>query len=183
MNQANPYQTPQSNISEQIDDQYDESSPFSASGRFGRVQYFLYSVGLNTLVLAVAGLLSGLLIGISQDLGLFAMTLIGLAYIAIVVLSFIFVIKRLHDLNWSGWFSLLMFLPLVNLIMGLILLFAPGTPGTNDYGYRPKPSRGGLVIVVVVFVVVMIVGILAAISIPAYQDYVERAKAAELQQN
>ena len=48
------------------------------------------------------------------------------------------VIKRLHDVNLSGWFALLILIPTVNLFFFLYLLFAGGTVGANKYGYDPK---------------------------------------------
>jgi uncharacterized membrane protein YhaH (DUF805 family) len=47
-------------------------------------------------------------------------------------------VKRLHDLNMSGWFYWLSLIPLVNLIFGLYMLFARGTVGPNRYGPDPR---------------------------------------------
>ena len=48
--------------------------------------------------------------------------------------------RRLHDLDKSGWLSLLVFVPLANVIMGIILLFKPGSHEVNRFGL---PSQGG----------------------------------------
>jgi uncharacterized membrane protein YhaH (DUF805 family) len=42
-------------------------------------------------------------------------------------------IRRLHDLNKSGWYLLLAFIPIVNIIMILYLLFAPGKVEGNRW--------------------------------------------------
>ena len=42
-------------------------------------------------------------------------------------------IRRLHDLNKSGWYLLLAFIPLVNVIMILYLLFASGKVEGNRW--------------------------------------------------
>ena len=47
------------------------------------------------------------------------------------------IVKRLHDLNKSGWLWLLGLIPLVNLIFGIYLLFGKGTADSNDYGNPP----------------------------------------------
>ena len=47
-------------------------------------------------------------------------------------------VKRLHDLDKSGWLILLMFVPIVNALFGLYMLFADGTVGPNQYGEDPK---------------------------------------------
>lgn len=57
-----------------------------------------------------------------------------------IVASLGMIIRRWHDMNKTGWLALLHFVPVVNLVTFLILLFAPGTQGPNDYGF-PKSSR------------------------------------------
>jgi hypothetical protein len=47
-------------------------------------------------------------------------------------------VKRLHDVDKSGWFLLLALIPIVNFILGLYMLFADGTVGPNRYGADPK---------------------------------------------
>jgi uncharacterized membrane protein YhaH (DUF805 family) len=41
-------------------------------------------------------------------------------------------------MEYSGWFVLLLFVPLVNLGGGILLLFKDGTIGQNKYGDDPK---------------------------------------------
>jgi uncharacterized membrane protein YhaH (DUF805 family)/type II secretory pathway pseudopilin PulG len=48
------------------------------------------------------------------------------------------IVKRLHDLNKSGWLWLLGLIPLVNFCFGIYLLFGKGTDGSNDYGAPPE---------------------------------------------
>jgi uncharacterized membrane protein YhaH (DUF805 family) len=45
---------------------------------------------------------------------------------------------RLHDFNRSGWWNLTIFVPGINFILCLLLLFYPGTKGENEYGEEPK---------------------------------------------
>jgi uncharacterized membrane protein YhaH (DUF805 family) len=47
-------------------------------------------------------------------------------------------IRRLHDTNRSGWWSLLSFVPLVGAIMLIVWWIEQGTPGPNQYG---DPTR------------------------------------------
>jgi uncharacterized membrane protein YhaH (DUF805 family) len=49
-------------------------------------------------------------------------------------------VRRLHDLNRSGWFWLLLLLPYVNILFLVLLLFARGTKGENHYGVEPSHS-------------------------------------------
>lgn len=46
--------------------------------------------------------------------------------------------KRLHDLNKSGWLILLCCVPIIGWIFALYMLFADGTVGPNPYGADPK---------------------------------------------
>ena len=47
------------------------------------------------------------------------------------------IVSRLHDIGWSGWIALLVFVPLVNLLMILALVVIPGQKGPNTFGEPP----------------------------------------------
>ena len=49
-------------------------------------------------------------------------------------------VKRLHDLDLSGWYYWLGLIPLVNLIFGLYVMFGRGTIGPNKYGPDPRAT-------------------------------------------
>ena len=85
----------------------------------------------------------------------------------------IFLIRRLHDRNHSGWLCLLIFVPVVNILFTLYLLLAPGHQETNAYG-PPRTTRGWETIFVILYLVLAV--ILAAFAVPAYQSYVERTQ-------
>ena len=46
-------------------------------------------------------------------------------------------VRRLHDLDLSGWWMLLLFVPLVNILFYIYILFFKGTEGPNQYGEDP----------------------------------------------
>ena len=48
------------------------------------------------------------------------------------------VVRRLHDVGKSGWFYLIIFIPLVGFIWMLVLLVSNGNVGENKYGADPK---------------------------------------------
>jgi uncharacterized membrane protein YhaH (DUF805 family) len=50
---------------------------------------------------------------------------------------FSLITRRLHDLNASGWWQLIFFIPF-GLILFFALPFKKGTEGTNRYGEQPK---------------------------------------------
>lgn len=159
--------------------EFDESSMFTPAGRAGRLRYFGYAMVFAFLASLVMGILSGIFaaIGGSSNTGFTAAGIIPMvAYLAISAMTIIFMIKRLHDLNWTGWISLLSVVPLVNVLLAVILIFVPGTPGPNKYGPPPRPENSVVAIVVVTLFLVAFIGIIAAIAIPAYNDFVNRAQ-------
>lgn len=143
---------------------------FSVSGRIGRARYIAYGIGFYLLITIVGTVLAALL----GQAGVIALVLM---WVALLVIGFMLTIQRCHDFNTSGWLSLLVLVPLAN----LIFWFIPGTDGVNRYG-APTPPNSAWVIVGVCVVPVLFVfgGILAAVAIPAYQDYTHRARVSEV---
>lgn len=116
-------------------------------GRLNRLNYFISAV-LYYLVAYFANLALSSLIkpfgpGILQNFssghlwsGSFIWLFIS-ALLVIIILSLILcslVIRRLHDINVSGWWILLILVPLANIIGPLFLFFKKGTEGSNRYG-------------------------------------------------
>jgi dipeptidyl aminopeptidase/acylaminoacyl peptidase len=70
----------------------------------------------------------------------------AIASIAALFLAAIFcipiVVRRLHDVNQSGWFALLIFVPPVHLVLLLCLSLIPGTKGPNRFGMPPGSEPG-----------------------------------------
>jgi uncharacterized membrane protein YhaH (DUF805 family) len=46
-------------------------------------------------------------------------------------------VSRFHDIGWSGWAVLLMFVPLVGAVAFLLLLVVPGQKRPNLHGEPP----------------------------------------------
>lgn len=63
-------------------------------------------------------------------------------YFAIIGLSL--VVRRLHDINKSMWYSILLYIPLINFLFFLYLSFAKGDEKNNDYGPPPFSKSFGL---------------------------------------
>jgi uncharacterized membrane protein YhaH (DUF805 family) len=118
-------------------------NPFTFAGRLGRLQFFGFSV-IWALSGAVVALVSGIDFESSADPSLGGILFALVFFLVALVASLSYAVRRFHDFDKSGWWVLLYLVPVVNFVMGLILLFAPGTPGPNTYGVRsrqlPRPG-------------------------------------------
>lgn len=50
-------------------------------------------------------------------------------------------IRRLHDINRSGWWFLILFVPLIGVIVFTMFLIKEGDEGKNQYGQSPKQNK------------------------------------------
>lgn len=178
-----PFATPKASLQDSEMVEYDTGSVFSPRGRLGRIDYIIYSFGVTLVAALIGALLAGLTVAtvssMSSESPVSSMVA-GLANllisIPVLILSIVFAIRRFHDLNWRGWWSVLVFIPLANIIVAFILMCVRGTEGENNYGLpRPPPSTFKIV-VALILPTVFVIGILAAIAIPAYQGYLAGAQ-------
>ena len=140
------------------------------NGRIGRLRLLAYSAALYLVFIIVSAVLGGIA-GASRS-PTTAVVLGIVAFIVYVVAGMVLLIQRSHDMNLSGWWSLAAFIPLV----GLVWLAKGGTPGVNRWGAPPPPNGWAVRIIGLIFPVVLVVGIVAAIALPAYVDYTKRAQ-------
>ncbi|WP_196607176.1 DUF805 domain-containing protein [Pectinatus frisingensis] len=108
---------------------------FSTHGRLNRKPYlirrlklFIGPVVLLSIIANVSKI--NILYEIFETLFLI---LIMLLFVSTFMLS----VRRLHDLNHSGWFTVFMVIPILSLIINVYMLFFSGTNGANDYGNDP----------------------------------------------
>lgn len=182
---GNPYATPVSDVRDTGSDEYGAVKILSVSGRLGRLRYIAYSIALLLITWLGGSLLMGVIAAImtavSKDAAMTTMwVMMAVMYGALFIGSFMLAIQRVHDFDTSGWLTLLFLVPLVNVIFGFILWFVPGTDGENRFGRKTPPNGSGVKIMVVLvpFILVIIIGILAAVAIPAYEQYKHRAQEA-----
>jgi uncharacterized membrane protein YhaH (DUF805 family) len=137
---------------------------FSWSGRLGRLAYFGYSILLVTVLLVLGLVLLLPLRNASDGTGVGIAIAVILVLMAIWG-GFCLVAKRLHDLDVSAWhYAWIILVPalcdgsgtvlkqsgmtlpglltsllgaVISLLVGVFLLFWPGTDGTNRFGERP----------------------------------------------
>ena len=112
---------------------------WSYQGRFGRANFLAWNLLVGFLLIFLVIFLSFFipisLHTLNSDsflLGFFAIN--NFLTLIWFIPFFIFTIKRLHDLNHSGWLSLINLVPLVNFFFWFYLILAAGSLTTNQYG-------------------------------------------------
>lgn len=103
------------------------------SGRSTRAQYWLFTL-IMFLFLCVAFALDVALGNADEDV----LVVTGIVYLAHFIPTLAVTVRRLHDADHSGWWMLIAFVPLVGLIVMLIFLCTPSTPGANRFGGAGK---------------------------------------------
>lgn len=104
-------------------------------GRASRSEYWWF---------VLFGLLGGIILSFIDAMffGFDGLTPLSTVFSVLLFIPYITVgVRRLHDRDMSGWWLLLMLLPLIGSFILLILFIFPGTPGSNRFG--PDPIGGG----------------------------------------
>ena len=127
---------PELSLNKTPQEQYAALDPVGFSGRIGRLRLLAWGMVI-TVIAMVTSLLALLAIKVSPTLGITCGATLTLAYF---ILSLRISAQRLHDLNWSAWMLLLHLVPVANLVLSLMMLLMPGTPGPNKYGPPPPPN-------------------------------------------
>lgn len=98
------------------------------NGRARRKEYWMFLL-FNYVAMIVATIIDSI-IG-------FPLFLLVIA-LGTIVPSIALVVRRMHDLDKSGWFALVGLIPLIGGIWLFVLLVTEGTKGSNQYGEDPK---------------------------------------------
>lgn len=103
-------------------------------GRSGRSEFW-YFVILNLFFIWIISIILDELTNLSLDA---TVSLVLLCFIGILLPSIAVLIRRLHDANYSGWLSMVVFIPVIGWIILFIILLIPGSKTENQYGQNPK---------------------------------------------
>jgi len=109
------------------------------SGRSRRMEYWFF-VLFNLIVAFVLALIDMLIGTFSavQNIGLLS----GIYSLAVLIPTLAVTVRRLHDIDRSGWWILINLIPLIGSIVLLVFSLLPGTPGSNRFGPDPKGATG-----------------------------------------
>ncbi len=105
------------------------------SGRATRSEYWWFYLAF--ILFYIAGLvLAGILSSISETLGMIGFGIVALGALGFILPSLAAGVRRLHDVDKSGWFLLIGLIPIVGLVL-LYFFVIPGTPDDNRFGPAP----------------------------------------------
>ncbi len=105
--------------------------------RARRKEYWMFAL-FNILI----GLAIGIVLGIVSE-GL-ANTVSGLFSLALFLPGLSVTVRRLHDVGKSGWFLLILLIPILGVFVLLYFMVIEGDHGPNEYGEDPKDPYNGL---------------------------------------
>jgi uncharacterized membrane protein YhaH (DUF805 family) len=108
-------------------------------GRARRKEYW-YFVLFNIIVAIVLSLIDRLIgtIFYGQSIGLLS----GIYSLAVIIPTLAVTVRRLHDIDRTGWWIFINLIPLIGTIVLLVFEVTPGTPGSNRFGPDPKQATG-----------------------------------------
>ena len=107
------------------------------SGRARRKEYwmfFLFNV-LISLGLGVLDVVAGTY-SVEYETGFFS----GLYSLLVLIPGIAVGVRRLHDTNRSGWWSLISLIPIIGVLVLFVFTCLDSQPGTNRFGVNPKEA-------------------------------------------
>ena len=120
------------------------------SGRARRKEYWMFY--LFNVIFSLVAMLLNLVIVLGIGLGGFSPLSIvytaSVVFVPIVYAIAVFVpglavsVRRLHDIGKSGWYVLIILIPIAGPIWFLVLMCLDSQPGDNKYGPNPKVESG-----------------------------------------
>jgi uncharacterized membrane protein YhaH (DUF805 family) len=104
------------------------------TGRARRAEFWWYFLA-NLIISVVLNIIDA---AIGSGSGFYGGILTGLYGLAVLLPGLAVGIRRLHDTDKSGWWLLLVFIPIVGIIVLIVFWATDGTRGTNAYGVSEK---------------------------------------------
>lgn len=112
------------------------------TGRARRAEFWWFAL-FNFLANFVLNIIDSVVFGFGHGMmGGGAQPLSGLYSLAVLLPSLAVGARRLHDTGRSGWWQLLVFIPLIGIIVLIWWYATAGDDGPNDYGPDPIGEGG-----------------------------------------
>jgi uncharacterized membrane protein YhaH (DUF805 family) len=175
---ASPYAPPRAAVGDDLPE-YATLNVFTLNGRIGRLRYLAWMLVMSVAMLFAAGIIITVGAALSVASPVVAMILGLLLWLGLIVamiwISVLISVQRLHDLGWSGWLYLLNLVPIVNTVFAILLLVLPGNAGANQYGAPPPRNSTAVKVLATLwlaFIPVML-AIMVTLSMYGYLDQLE----------
>ena len=101
--------------------------------RSSRSEYWYWAL-FAFLVSIVANIIDGIIFG--------GPVLAGLVGLGLIIPGIAVGVRRLHDIDRSGWWYLIVFVPLIGVLVLIYWFVQPGTTGDNEFGSDPLGASG-----------------------------------------
>ncbi len=105
------------------------------SGRARRTEYWMFTL-FSVLISLVLALIDSFVLGSPMSSGI---GVLGAIYAIAVLLPTLAVgARRLHDTDRSGWWQLILIVPVIGAIVLIVLFALEGNRAANQHGADPK---------------------------------------------
>lgn len=105
------------------------------NGRAGRQEYWFFLL-FNILISAFLATIDYFTGTFNFEAGVGLLS--GIYSLAVLIPGIAVTVRRLHDIDRSGWWLLISLIPVVGGITLFIFMVLDSTPGNNEYGPNPK---------------------------------------------
>lgn len=105
------------------------------SGRARRKEYWMFT--LFHLLFAIVAIILDNLLGLAME-GIGYGAVYILYILAMVIPGLAVSVRRLHDIDKSGWMILVSLIPIIGAIWLFVLMVTESNWGVNQYGPNPK---------------------------------------------
>jgi len=119
-----------------------ETSMWSFKGRVNRSKFWLRGMCAGAIAVAMIAIFAALMDS-EENAALVALIVLIPGYVGAMWFCLANQVKRWHDLDHSGWLTLLGFIPYLGIFVLIPLGFFRGTDGPNSYGEDPLGGGGG----------------------------------------
>ncbi len=107
-------------------------------GRARRAEFWNYTLFNFIIFLVLYFVVIVGLLNEADDLGFLGVGILMVYALGVFIPDLAVLVRRLHDINKSGWNILFYFIPLVGPILILVWMFTDGDRFANNYGEDPK---------------------------------------------
>ncbi len=106
-------------------------------GRAQRKEYWYFTL-FNLLIMIVLGIIDQMTGTVDAEMGMGILS--GIYALAIIIPGIAVAVRRLHDTGRTGWWLLLLLIPLIGGLVILVFTIFDSDPEANEYGPNPKTT-------------------------------------------